>query len=82
MWIYNDIIHQLTSKVRSVGEFELFVEFGYDAGHSVLNEVHLFTHGPLANDVIVGLEDFELEFTQHSRHKVGVRVGKQGHSGH
>ncbi len=73
---------ELTSKVGSVSELHLFAEFGDDAGHSMLNEVHLFTHGPLANDVIVRLEDLKLQLTQHSRHKVRVCICKQRHGGH
>ena len=74
--------HTLTSEVGAVGELHLLADFGDDAGHTVLDEVHLLPHGPLTDDIVVGLEDFKLQLTQHPCHKVGVRIGKQGHGGH
>ena len=48
----------------------------------MLDEVHLLADGPLPDDVVVGLEDLEAQLGQHGRHKVGLRVGEQGHGGH
>lgn len=68
-----------TSEVRSVRQLHLLVVLGDDARDAVLDEVHLFPHGALADDVIVGLEDLELQLAQHSGDEVGIGVGEQRH---
>lgn len=72
----------LTSKVGSVAELGLPVSAGEHADAAVLDEVHLAADGALPDDEVVRLEHLEAQLDQDGRHKVGVRVGKQGHVGH
>lgn len=76
------IVTFLTSKIGSISQLHLLVELGDDTCNAMLNKVHLFPHCAFPDYVIVGLENFKLQLAQHSRHKVGVRIGKQRHGGH
>lgn len=48
----------------------------------MLDEIHFLPNGALPYDVIVRLKNLKVQFRQHGRDEVGLRVGKQGHGGH
>lgn len=70
---------QLTPEVGAVWKLGLFVAFGEDAHHPVLNEVHFLPNSSLSDDVISRLEYLKPQLGEHGRDKVGVGVSKQRH---